>query len=110
MAAGVVDAAEEFAAVLVDVTLLSDCDAFVGKFTSNLDRLAYALLVFRRRTLAPYISAVDGAHEATGIMHVVGNKLVLYAGENSAMGFGGPYFNDVWAAELEACPAAEVQV
>ena len=56
MAAGVVDAAEEFAAVLVDVTVLSDCDAFVGKFTSNLDRLAYALLVFRRRTLAPYAS------------------------------------------------------
>ncbi|KAH8055604.1 hypothetical protein JL722_7941 [Aureococcus anophagefferens] len=56
MAAGVVDAAEEFAAVLVDVTVLSDCDAFVGKFTSNLDRLAYALLVFRRQTLAPYAS------------------------------------------------------
>ncbi|KAH8086218.1 hypothetical protein JL720_7423 [Aureococcus anophagefferens] len=54
--AGVVDAAEEFAAVLVDVTVLSDCDAFVGKFTSNLDRLAYALLVFRRQTLAPYAS------------------------------------------------------
>lgn len=43
-------------------------------------------------------------------MHVVGNKLVLYSGEDSALGFGGPYFNDVWSAELEPCPAVEVQV
>ena len=56
MASGVVDAADEFAAVLVDVALLSDCDAFVGKFTSNIDRLVYPLLVVHRRTLAPYAS------------------------------------------------------
>jgi hypothetical protein len=41
------------------------------------------------------------------MMVVVGNKLVLFAGENSAAGFGGPYFNDVWAADLEDCPVAE---
>ena len=56
LGAGSVDAAAEFESVLADVFLLAEADAYVGKFTSNLDRLAYALLVFRRQTLAPYAS------------------------------------------------------
>ena len=59
MAAGVVDAAEEFAAVLVDVTLLSDCDAFVGKFTSNMDRLVFALMSGRRGGCVPPYASID---------------------------------------------------
>lgn len=53
---GVLDSAAEFAGVLVDVFLLAACDAYVGKFTSNLDRLAYALLVGHRGVAAPYVS------------------------------------------------------
>ena len=38
----VLDSAKEFAGVLVDVFLLASGDVYIGKFTSNLDRLAYA--------------------------------------------------------------------
>lgn len=44
------------------------------------------------------------------IMSVVGSKLVLFGGENSAAGFGGPYYNDVWTAELEECPTSALMV
>eukprot|EP00756_Hemistasia_phaeocysticola_P022305 Hpha_TRINITY_DN15826_c1_g2::TRINITY_DN15826_c1_g2_i1::g.190076::m.190076 len=37
------------------------------------------------------------------LLAVVGNKLVLFGGENSAAGFGGPYYNDVWSADITAC-------
>ena len=42
--------------MLEDLALLAAGDCFVGKFTSNLDRLAYALLVTARQTRAPYAS------------------------------------------------------
>lgn len=38
------------------------------------------------------------------MMQVVGDQLIIYSGENSAAGIGGPYFNDVWAANLIPCP------
>jgi len=41
------------------------------------------------------------------MMQVVGDQLVIYSGENSAAGIGGPYFNDVWTATLEACGSGE---
>lgn len=37
------------------------------------------------------------------LLAVVGKKLVLFGGENSAAGFGGPYYNDVWSADITAC-------
>ncbi len=52
----VLDSAKEFAGVLVDVFLLASGDIYIGKFTSNLDRLAYALLVARKGVAAPYVS------------------------------------------------------
>ena len=52
----VLDSAKEFAGVLVDVFLLASGDVYIGKFTSNLDRLAYALLVARKGVAAPYVS------------------------------------------------------
>jgi len=39
------------------------------------------------------------------MMTVVRNQLLVFSGENSAAGIGGPYYNDVWAAELEECKA-----
>ena len=56
MERGVLDAASEFERVLVDVHLLRQGDAFVGKFTSNLDRIAYALIAARSRCLKPFVS------------------------------------------------------
>jgi hypothetical protein len=41
---------------LVDVTLLADTDGFVGKFTSNVDRIAYSLSVGRRGCAVPFVS------------------------------------------------------
>ena len=40
------------------------------------------------------------------MMQVVGDQLIAYGGENSGAGIGGPYYNDVWSATLEACPSA----
>lgn len=40
------------------------------------------------------------------LLAVVGSKLVLFGGENSELGTGGPYFNDVWSADITACPDA----
>jgi hypothetical protein len=41
---------------LVDMSLMSEGDAFVGKFTSNIDRLTYALQVAKKQSLVPYVS------------------------------------------------------
>ncbi len=40
----------------MDMLLMSEADALVGKFTSNVDRLAFSLLVARRNGLVHYIS------------------------------------------------------
>mmetsp|Transcript_11660 Transcript_11660/g.14064 ORF Transcript_11660/g.14064 Transcript_11660/m.14064 type:complete len:459 (-) Transcript_11660:154-1530(-) len=53
---GVMDNYGEAQAALTDLHLLSLGDAFVGKFTSNLDRIAYSMLVGRKQGLAPYVS------------------------------------------------------
>ena len=41
---------------LLDLILMSECDAFVGKFTSNMDRIAFALMTSRINGMAPYVS------------------------------------------------------
>lgn len=51
-----VDAAAAAAGVVDDLAILSRCDAFVGKFTSNLDRIAYALIAAKSRCLKPLVS------------------------------------------------------
>ena len=42
--------------VLFDLLLLGESAALVGKFTSNLDRIAYALMSARGGCLRPYVS------------------------------------------------------
>ncbi|KAL7545460.1 hypothetical protein ACHAWF_008809 [Thalassiosira exigua] len=42
--------------VLLDIFLLAEGDIFIGKFTSNVDRIAYALMTFRKTSLSPYLS------------------------------------------------------
>eukprot|EP00978_Attheya_sp_CCMP212_P004571 scaffold9981_cov51-Attheya_sp.AAC.2 len=42
--------------VLTDLFLLAEGDLFVGKFTSNIARLAFSLMAIRLRGVAPYIS------------------------------------------------------
>lgn len=42
--------------VVDDLEILAGCDAFVGKFTSNLDRVAYALIAARSSCLKPFVS------------------------------------------------------
>ena len=44
---------------LVDLLLLTDTDAFVGHFLSNLSRLAVEMMAAKRGHLPPFIS-VDG--------------------------------------------------
>ena len=46
-------------ATLLDLTLMSHADYFVGHFASNLSRLAYLLAVAHHRRMIPYWS-VDG--------------------------------------------------
>lgn len=46
----------EAQAALMDLHLMSMGDAFVGKFTSNLDRIAYSMLAARKEGLAPFVS------------------------------------------------------
>jgi hypothetical protein len=50
------DAFGEATSILADMMLLAEGDAFVGKFTSNVDRISFALLVARRGALVPYSS------------------------------------------------------
>ncbi len=54
--AGVMDNFKEAQSALVDLHLLAEGDAFVGKFTSNLDRIAFSLLSARQKGLVPYMS------------------------------------------------------
>lgn len=51
-----IDGYEEGLGVIEDVWLLADCDALVGKFTSNIDRVAYQLMSGRSNCLRPFIS------------------------------------------------------
>ena len=39
--------------------LLARCDAFVGKFTSNMDRLVFALMSGRRGGCVPPYASID---------------------------------------------------
>jgi len=39
---------DEVLELLSDISLMSESDGMVGKFTSNVDRLAYALMFGRR--------------------------------------------------------------
>jgi len=50
------DLQTEFREVLLDIHLLADTDGFVGKFTSNVDRIAYALNYGQRGCAVPFIS------------------------------------------------------
>lgn len=50
------DLAHEFREVLLDVLMLADTDGFVGKFTSNIDRIAYALNFGVRGCAMPFVS------------------------------------------------------
>ena len=53
---GSFDSYLEAQAVLTDLLFLSEGDLFVGKFTSNIDRIAYALMAARHNFLVPFIS------------------------------------------------------
>ena len=46
----------EAEAVLLDIFLLAEGNTFVGKFTSNIDRIVLALMFHKRRGLVPYVS------------------------------------------------------
>lgn len=56
MRTGVADNFAEAQALLIDIFLLAEGDVFVGKFTSNIDRIAFALMCINRGGLVPYIS------------------------------------------------------
>ena len=43
-----VDGYDDAVEVLVDLFLMAECDALVGKFSSNIDRIAYSLMAARR--------------------------------------------------------------
>ena len=53
---GTFNAFSEFKSVLTDLVLLSECEGFVGKFTSNLDRIAYSRMTARSGCHRPYVS------------------------------------------------------
>jgi hypothetical protein len=53
---GNLDNYAEAQAALVDLLLMAEGDAFVGKFTSNLDRIAFSLLVAKQQGMVPYVS------------------------------------------------------
>lgn len=42
--------------MLVDLLLLAEGDLLVGKFTSNMDRLALSLMAAKKGGLVPYVS------------------------------------------------------
>uniref|UniRef100_A0A7S2TIQ6 Alpha-(1,6)-fucosyltransferase N- and catalytic domain-containing protein n=1 Tax=Lotharella oceanica TaxID=641309 RepID=A0A7S2TIQ6_9EUKA len=57
----VINGTEEFMGVLKDVELLSDCQALVGKFTSNVDRLVYMRMFMKSgRCYKPFASLDSG--------------------------------------------------
>jgi hypothetical protein len=53
---GQLDGCNEATNAFLDTFLLGQCDAFVGKFSSNIDRIAYALLFARVRHHVPHVS------------------------------------------------------
>ncbi len=46
----------EAQSILTDMFLLAEGDLFLGKFTSNVDRIAFSLLTTKKRGLVPFIS------------------------------------------------------
>jgi hypothetical protein len=55
-AAGDLDPWEDFESFLIDIFLLRESDGFVGKFTSNFDRLVFELMSARFGCVRPYLS------------------------------------------------------
>jgi len=53
---GLIDGCHEGIDALLDIYLLAQGDALVGKFSSNIDRVAYALMFAKGRAYAPFIS------------------------------------------------------
>ena len=53
---GLIDGCEEATESLLDIRLLGLGDALVGKFSSNIARVAYSLIFARRRAYMPFIS------------------------------------------------------
>lgn len=53
---GSIDAFAEAQAALIDILLLSEGDFFVGKFTSNIDRIVYSLMSATKHGIVPYAS------------------------------------------------------
>ena len=56
MLGGAIDNFLEAEAVIVDILLLSEGDFFVGKFSSNIDRIAFSLIAARKQGVVPYVS------------------------------------------------------
>ena len=53
---GQLDGCNEATNAFLDTYMLGQCDAFLGKFSSNIDRIAYALLFARVRHHVPHVS------------------------------------------------------
>jgi hypothetical protein len=53
---GRIDGCDEAHRSLMDIILLSETEAFIGKFSGNIDRVAYSLLYARNGQHRPYIS------------------------------------------------------
>ena len=56
MSRGVLEPWGELVALLSDAHLVGGCDGFVGKFTGNVDRIAYALMAARSHCAPVYVS------------------------------------------------------
>merc|ERR1711865_1194826 len=55
-AKGECDAVRDMRAMLVDLSLLKECDYFVGGFSTNVARLAYELMTAHKGCYVPFIS------------------------------------------------------
>jgi hypothetical protein len=53
---GRLNGCDEAGSTFIDTHLLGSCHAFVGKFSSNIDRIAYNLMFARTRRYQPHIS------------------------------------------------------
>eukprot|EP00466_Bigelowiella_natans_P018895 jgi/Bigna1/79635/fgenesh1_pg.64_\ len=53
---GKIDGCKEAQNVLIDLYLLGDADFFIGKFSSNMDRIAYNLQFARKLVFPPFVS------------------------------------------------------
>mmetsp|Transcript_42048 Transcript_42048/g.68288 ORF Transcript_42048/g.68288 Transcript_42048/m.68288 type:complete len:1292 (-) Transcript_42048:158-4033(-) len=51
-----IDGCKEAEDTMIDMHLLGATDAFIGKFSSNIDRVAYNLIFARTRAYQPYVS------------------------------------------------------